>query len=59
MSKRLRCMLRWHHWEQHTNPRVGGNESLYFVCTSCGKEKMAWGPPTEGGIRGLASGGGG
>ena len=57
MFKRLRCIFRWHQWEQHANPEVGGKESLYFVCSSCGKEKMAWGPPTEGGIRGIAGGG--
>ena len=58
MSKSLRCMVNWHRWEHRTNPEVGGRNAVYFVCTSCGKEKMAWEPPAEGGMRGLAGGGG-
>lgn len=58
MSTRLRCRLRWHRWEQHTDPGVGGKQSVYFLCASCGREKMAWEPAGDGGIRGLAGGAG-
>jgi hypothetical protein len=56
MSKRLRCMLGRHHWVRHVNPEVSGKAGIYFVCSRCSKERMAWEPPTEGQVKGLAGG---
>jgi hypothetical protein len=56
MIRGILCMVGRHRWQQHVNPGVGGVDGLYYVCAACGKEKMAWGPPSQRQVKGIAGG---
>lgn len=54
MFGKLMCTFGRHSWQRRHNPDVGGAESVYFICTRCGKEKPGYGPPSSGQATGMA-----
>ena len=53
MIQRLSCLIGRHAWAPHVNREAAGRDGAFSLCTRCGKEKTAYGPPTAGGATGL------